>query len=115
MPYVQQVAVGRREKLTVFGDDYDTHDGTGVRDYIHVQDLAAGHLAALKKLDDENSGCFTYNLGTGTGYSVLDMVKAMEKASGKIPYAVGARRPGDLASFIAIQLKLRKNWAGLPN
>jgi UDP-glucose 4-epimerase len=109
MPYVQQVAVGRREKLTVFGDDYDTHDGTGVRDYIHVEDLAAGHLAALKKLDATSTGCFTYNLGTGTGYSVLDMVKAMEKASGKsIPYTVGPRRPGDLASVYCNPVKAKE-------
>ena len=109
MPYVQQVAVGRREKLTVFGDDYETHDGTGVRDYIHVQDLAAGHLAALKKLDENNTGCFTFNLGTGTGYSVLDMVKAMEKASGKsIPYTVGPRRAGDLASVYCNPIKAKE-------
>ncbi|KAM6335163.1 UDP-glucose 4-epimerase isoform 3-T3 [Alca torda] len=82
MPYVAQVAVGRREFLSVFGNDYKTHDGTGVRDYIHVVDLAKGHIAALKKLK-ENCGCKIYNLGTGTGYSVLQMVQAMEKASGR--------------------------------
>jgi UDP-glucose 4-epimerase len=109
MPYVQQVAVGRREKLTVYGNDYDTHDGTGVRDYIHVEDLAAGHLAALKKLDKDPAGCFTYNLGTGTGYSVLDMVKAMEKAAGKeIPYVIGDRRPGDLASVYCDPVKAKE-------
>ena len=108
MPYVQQVAVGKREKLSVYGDDYDTPDGTGVRDYIHVQDLAAGHLAALKKLDKTPAGCFTYNLGTGTGYSVLDMVKGMEKACGKpIPYAIAPRRPGDLASVFCDPVKAR--------
>uniref|UniRef100_A0A6I8N640 UDP-glucose 4-epimerase n=1 Tax=Ornithorhynchus anatinus TaxID=9258 RepID=A0A6I8N640_ORNAN len=97
MPYVSQVAVGRREVLSVFGDDYATEDGTGVRDYIHVVDLARGHIAALGKLK-ENCGCKVYNLGTGTGYSVLQMVEAMERASGKtIPYRVVARRDGDVA------------------
>ncbi|XP_042295910.1 UDP-glucose 4-epimerase [Sceloporus undulatus] len=101
MPYVAQVAVGRREYLNVFGNDYSTVDGTGVRDYIHVVDLAKGHIAALKKLR-ENCGCKIYNLGTGTGYSVLQMVKAMEKASGKeIKYKVVARREGDIASCFA--------------
>ncbi len=109
MPYVQQVAVGRREKLTVYGDDYDTPDGTGVRDYIHVVDLAAGHLAALEKLSKVQVGCHVYNLGTGTGYSVLDMVKAMRKASGaEIPYVVGPRRDGDLASVYADPVKARE-------
>uniref|UniRef100_A0A8C2WXJ3 UDP-glucose 4-epimerase n=1 Tax=Cyclopterus lumpus TaxID=8103 RepID=A0A8C2WXJ3_CYCLU len=82
LPYVAQVAIGRRKCLSVFGNDYDTIDGTGVRDYIHVVDLAKGHIAALKKLKD-NCGCQVYNLGTGTGYSVLQMVKAVEKASGR--------------------------------
>ena len=101
MPYVQQVAIGKRERLTVFGNDYDTKDGTGVRDYIHVEDLANGHLAALNKLNNENVGCFVYNLGTGNGYSVLDMVKEMEKASNKkINYVIGDRREGDLATVI---------------
>jgi len=101
MPYVMQVAVGRREKLGVFGDDYDTKDGTGVRDYIHVVDLVLGHLAALRKLDDVD-GCVAVNLGTGSGYSVLEMVAAAERASGKaIPYEVQARRPGDIASCYA--------------
>ena len=109
MPYVQQVAVGRREKLTVYGDDYDTPDGTGVRDYIHVVDLAAGHLAALQKLSKVQSGCHVYNLGTGTGYSVLDMVKAMRKASGApIPYVIGPRRDGDLATVYADPVKARE-------
>ena len=108
MPYVQQVAVGRREKLTVHGADYDTPDGTGVRDYIHVCDLAAGHLAALRKLDTTSTGCNVYNLGTGNGYSVLDMVKAMRKASGaEIPYVVGPRREGDLGSCYANPAKAR--------
>ncbi|XP_068194305.1 UDP-glucose 4-epimerase isoform X2 [Antennarius striatus] len=101
LPYVAQVAIGRRECLSVFGNDYDTPDGTGVRDYIHVVDLAKGHIAALKKLKDK-CGCKIYNLGTGTGYSVLQMVKAMEKASGKeIPYKITSRREGDVASCYA--------------
>ncbi|XP_005427220.1 UDP-glucose 4-epimerase [Geospiza fortis] len=101
MPYVAQVAVGRREFLSVFGNDYKTDDGTGVRDYIHVVDLAKGHIAALKKLK-ENCGCKIYNLGTGTGYSVLQMVRAMEKASGReIKYQITARREGDVASCYA--------------
>ncbi|XP_045401980.1 UDP-glucose 4-epimerase [Lemur catta] len=101
MPYVSQVAIGRREALNVFGNDYDTEDGTGVRDYIHVVDLAKGHIAALRKLK-EQCGCRIYNLGTGTGYSVLQMVRAMEKASGKkIPYKVVARREGDVAACYA--------------
>lgn len=97
MPYITQVAVGKLEKLSVFGDDYPTPDGTGVRDYIHVVDLAKGHLSALKKLE-EDPGVVTYNLGTGTGYSVLDVVKAFEKASGRdIPYEIADRRAGDIA------------------
>ncbi|MBQ3708486.1 MAG: UDP-glucose 4-epimerase GalE [Clostridia bacterium] len=96
MPYVTQVAVGKRERLTVFGNDYKTHDGTGVRDYIHVVDLAKGHVCAVRKLA-ENCGCKTYNLGTGIGYSVLDIVKNFEEATGvKIPYVIGPRRPGDI-------------------
>jgi len=103
MPFVSQVCVGRREKLSVFGDDYDTPDGTGVRDYIHVVDLAKGHLAALSKLKSafaEDEGCCVpVNLGTGTGISVLDLCKGMEKATGKpVPYAVAPRRPGDVGS-----------------
>lgn len=98
MPYITQVAIGKRERLTVHGNDYDTHDGTGVRDYIHVVDLALGHLKAVEKVEKE-SGLFIYNLGTGKGYSVLDVVKAFEKASGvKIPYTIGARRAGDIAT-----------------
>lgn len=98
VPYIAQVAVGKREALHVFGNDYDTPDGTGVRDYIHVVDLAKGHVAALKKIAP-GSGVSVYNLGTGTGYSVLDVVKAYEKACGKeIPYVVDPRRPGDIAT-----------------
>lgn len=101
MPFIAQVAVGKREKLSVFGSDYDTPDGTGVRDYIHVVDLADGHLKALDKLT-ENPGVVVYNLGTGTGYSVLDMVNAFSKASGvDIPYILTDRRPGDIASCFA--------------
>jgi UDP-glucose 4-epimerase len=97
MPYITQVAVGKLDKLQVFGDDYPTKDGTGVRDYIHVVDLADGHLAALKQLAAE-CGLLVCNLGTGIGYSVLEMVQAFEKASGKkIPYEITARRPGDIA------------------
>lgn len=98
MPYITQVAEGKREFLSVFGNDYDTHDGTGVRDYIHVVDLAIGHIKALTKIEGEN-GVLVYNLGTGIGYSVLDVVKAFEKASGvKVPYKIVDRRPGDLAT-----------------
>ncbi len=98
MPYITQVAEGKREFLSVFGDDYDTHDGTGVRDYIHVVDLAKGHLKALDKIEN-NTGVYIYNLGTGNGYSVLDIVNAFEKASGKpLPYKIVDRRPGDLAT-----------------
>ena len=96
MPYITQVAVGKREHLNVFGNDYRTPDGTGVRDYIHVVDLAAGHVAALKKIE-ERAGLAIYNLGTGVGYSVLDVVKTFEKANGvRIPYVIGPRRPGDI-------------------
>ncbi|MEJ6519178.1 MULTISPECIES: UDP-glucose 4-epimerase GalE [Shewanella] len=101
MPFIAQVAVGKREALSVFGNDYPTHDGTGVRDYIHVVDLALGHLKALEKLATK-PGLVTYNLGTGQGYSVLDMVKAFEKACGKsIAYQIAPRRPGDIAACYA--------------
>jgi len=108
MPFVAQVCVGRREKLSVFGDDYDTPDGTGVRDYIHVVDLAKGHCAALDKLyedeeeDGESVGCEAVNLGTGKGVSVLELVDGMADATGKpVPYEVGPRRPGDVAALYA--------------
>lgn len=102
MPYVSQVAVGRREFLTVFGNDYDTADGTGVRDYLHVMDLAEGHLSSIHYMVEKKSGIFTFNLGTGNGYSVIDMVKAMTKACGhEVKYKVGARRPGDIATCYA--------------
>lgn len=98
MPFITKVAIGELKELSVFGDDYDTPDGTGVRDYIHVVDLAKGHLKALEKLKT-NSGLVTYNLGTGNGYSVLDIVKAFSEASGReIPYKITARRPGDIAT-----------------
>jgi UDP-glucose 4-epimerase len=101
MPFIAQVAVGRRERLAVFGDDYPTPDGTGVRDYIHVVDLARGHLAALDALARE-PGLLTINLGTGKGYSVLDMVHAFERASGRpVPYQIAPRRPGDIAQCYA--------------
>ena len=101
MPFVAQVAVGKLPQLKVFGNDYDTPDGTGVRDYIHVMDLAEGHLAALKFLI-QHPGLHTFNLGTGRGYSVLEMIKAFEAASGKpVPYTVAPRRAGDIASCYA--------------
>ena len=98
MPFISQVAVGRRDHLNVFGNDYDTHDGTGVRDYIHVVDLARGHVCAIEYMQ-KHKGENVFNLGTGMGYSVLDMVKAFERVTGiKIPYEIVARRPGDLAT-----------------
>ncbi len=113
MPYIAQVAVGRLKELSVFGNNYPTSDGTGVRDYIHVVDLAIGHLYALKKLES-NPGIVTYNLGTGRGYSVLEMVKAFEKASGrKVPYKIVGRRAGDIAECYADPSLARKemNWS----
>ncbi|MCK6376601.1 MAG: UDP-glucose 4-epimerase GalE [Zoogloea sp.] len=101
MPYVSQVAVGRLPQLRVFGGDYPTPDGTGVRDYIHVVDLAVGHVAAVRRLA-ERPGVLTVNLGTGAGYSVIDVIKAFEKASGRpVPYEIVARRPGDVAQCYA--------------
>ena len=101
MPYITQVAVGKLQELSVFGNDYDTHDGTGVRDYIHVVDLAKGHVLALKH-NLENKGVAVFNLGTGIGYSVLDMVKAFENVNGvKIPCTIKDRRPGDVATCYA--------------
>ncbi|CAM6002566.1 unnamed protein product, partial [Sphagnum balticum] len=110
MPVVQQVAVGRRTELTVFGNDYNTRDGTGVRDYIHVMDLAAGHIQALHKLfNTPDIGCAIYNLGTGRGTSVLEMVAAFEKASGKkIPLRFTDRRPGDCSEVYAATEKAEK-------
>lgn len=107
MPYITQVAVGKREELGVFGNDYDTPDGTGVRDYIHVCDLAAGHVCALKAIE-RNCGLAVYNLGTGHGYSVLDVVKAFEKANGiKIRYSIKPRRAGDIATCYCNPAKAR--------
>ena len=113
MPYIARVAGGQLEQLSVFGNDYDTPDGTGVRDYIHVVDLAKGHVAALNKLDKENKGLYIYNLGTGTGYSVLDMVKAFENSTGKkVPYKIAPRRQGDIATCYADPKKAKEelNW-----
>lgn len=108
MPYITQVAVGRLNELSVFGDDYDTSDGTGVRDYIHVVDLAEGHLKALDYVMD-HTGAEAFNLGTGTGYSVLDLVKAFEAESGKaVPYKVASRRPGDIAVCFADPSKSKR-------
>ena len=109
MPYVARVAAGTLKELSVFGDDYDTPDGTGVRDYIHVVDLAKGHVCALNKLDKEEKGLYIYNLGTGKGYSVLDMVKAFEKATGKkVPYRITERREGDIATCYADPKKAKE-------
>ena len=113
MPFIAQVAVGKRPKLSVFGGDYRTPDGTGRRDYIHVEDLAAGHLAALNRLiDSDDDSLITVNLGTGRPYSVLEMVRAFEKASGKlVPFEIVSRRPGDLAEYYA-DPTLAKNMLG---
>ena len=108
MPFIAQVAVGRRERLSVFGNDYPTPDGTGVRDYIHVVDLAKGHVAALNRLFAQDGG-FTVNLGTGQGYSVLETIKAFEQASGRpVPYQIVPRRPGDIASCYASPVKAKE-------
>lgn len=108
VPYIAQVAIGKRKELHIFGQDYPTHDGTGVRDYIHVVDLARGHVAALKKLY-KNCGLFICNLGTGHGYSVLDVLHAYEKACGKtLPYCIEPRRPGDIATCYADPSKAQK-------
>lgn len=108
MPYITQVAVGKLKELGIFGDDYDTKDGTGVRDYIHVVDLAVGHVKALKKIEDKSGLCI-YNLGTGQGYSVLDIVKNFEEANGvKIPYVIKPRRPGDIATCYADPKKAKE-------
>lgn len=109
MPYVVRVANGTLKELSVFGNDYDTPDGTGVRDYIHVVDLARGHVCALNKLDKEQKGLFIYNLGTGKGYSVLDMVKAFEKATRRnVPYKIAPRREGDIATCFADPKKAKE-------
>ena len=116
MPYITQVAIGRREKLSVFGDDYDTPDGTGVRDYIHVVDLARGHVAAVGYVT-AHQGCEVFNLGTGTGYSVLDMVKAFRDVNRvELPYAIVDRRPGDIATCYADPKKSEQllGWKATP-
>ena len=108
MPYITQVAIGRREKLSVYGNDYDTHDGTGVRDYIHVVDLAKGHVAAVK-YTLEHKGAEVFNLGTGTGYSVLDMVNTFREVNQvALPYVIVDRRPGDIATCYADPAKSQK-------
>ena len=108
MPYITQVAVGKRPELGVFGNDYDTHDGTGVRDYIHVVDLAKGHVKALSKIE-EKAGLKLYNLGTGKGYSVLDIVNNFEAATGvKVPYSIKERRPGDIATCYSDATKAKE-------
>jgi len=115
LPFISQVAVGKLEKLAVFGNDYPTPDGTGVRDYIHVVDLASGHLQALEKLSS-GPGILTYNLGTGQGYSVLEMIRAFEKSSGqKVPYEIGGRRAGDIATCYADPSLARKelDWTAI--
>ena len=109
MPYIMKVAAGKLEHLNVFGNDYDTKDGTGMRDYLHVVDLAIGHVKALEKLEKENAGLFTYNLGTGTAYSVLEIVENFEKVNNiKIPYVIAPRRAGDLAIYYADPTKAEK-------
>ena len=112
MPYIVRVAAGILPELSIFGNDYDTNDGTGVRDYIHVVDLAKGHLKALEKLNNEKQGLFIYNLGTGIGYSVLDMVKAFEKVTGKeVKYKIAPRREGDIATCYSNPEKAQRELA----
>ena len=114
LPFISQVAIGRREALSVFGDDYDTKDGTGVRDYIHVMDLADGHLAALDAHTNE-PGCFIYNLGTGSGYSVLEMVQAFEDVSNRqVPYRFAPRRPGDIGTCYANSMRAQQRLGWVP-
>ncbi len=115
-PYIAKVAVGELKEIGVFGNDYDTPDGTGVRDYIHVVDLALGHVAAIEKIAE--SGVYTYNLGTGVGYSVLDVIAAFEKACGKkLPYSIMPRRPGDIATCYANPQKAKRElgWEATRN
>ncbi len=109
MPFIQKVAAGKLKELSVFGNDYNTKDGTGVRDYIHVVDLAIGHIKALDKLKADGHGMHIYNLGTGTGYSVLDMINAFEKANNvSVPYKIAPRRPGDIAECYSDPTKARR-------
>ncbi len=108
MPYITQVAIGKREKLNVFGNDYNTADGTGVRDYIHVVDLAKAHVSSLKAIEKQ-CGLEVYNVGTGRGYSVLEVVKAFEKANDlKVAYEIKERRPGDIAECYCNPQKIEK-------
>lgn len=110
MPYISRVAAKRLPELTVFGDDYDTHDGTGIRDFIHVEDLASGHISALKALERRQVPISTWNLGTGQGYSVLEMVRAFEQINGvKVPFRIAPRRPGDVAACYASPIKARED------
>ena len=118
MPYIVRVASGELKELSVFGNDYNTPDGTGVRDYIHVVDLSIGHVKALEKIEREGNGLFIYNLGTGTGYSVLDMVNAFEKSTGKnVPYKIAPRRAGDIAKCYADPKKAKEElgWVAEKN
>ena len=118
MPYISKVAAGNLKELSVFGNDYNTPDGTGVRDYIHVVDLAKGHLLALNKLDKEQKGIYIYNLGTGKGYSVLDLVNTFERVNNiKVPYVIAPRRPGDIASCYSDPTKALKElgWSAEKN
>merc|ERR1712039_307538 len=115
MPFVQQVAVGKRECLSIFGTDYNTRDGTGVRDYIHIEDLAAGHVCALRKVISTGAGCMIHNLGSGTGVSVKELVRSFEQASGKrIPCKEVGRRAGDLATVVANAVKAKKELGWKP-
>ena len=113
MPYIDKVALGKLEKLNVFGDDYDTKDGTGVRDYIHVVDLAKVHIRGLKKIAHKKGSYYVYNIGAGKGYSVLDIVNTYEKVNNvKIPYVIAPRRAGDLPEYYADSSKANRelNW-----
>ena len=111
LPFVSQVAAGIREKVTVFGDDWETHDGTGVRDYIHVVDLAQAHVKSIEKISREQ-GTFIYNIGTGRGYSVLEMIQAFSDACGQqVPYEVGPRREGDIGEVTGNPLKSHNELA----
>jgi len=113
MPYIQRVAAKQLPELSVFGNDYPTRDGTGIRDYIHVVDLAQGHINAMEKISKEQNGVYIYNLGTGTGYSVLEMVNAFENVNSvKVPYKITERRAGDLAEIFADPTKAKEelNW-----
>lgn len=118
MPYIQKVAAGKLPELSIYGNDYPTKDGTGVRDFIHVEDLAEGHINAIQKIDKEETGVFVYNLGTGTGYSVLDIVNTFEKVNDvKVPYKIVARRAGDLPEMYADPKKAKEelNWVAKKN